>query len=39
MSRATRELILAGTEPRPFAVPALGGAEILLRALRVPEAL
>ena len=39
MSRATRELILAGTEPRPFAVPALGGAEVLLRALRVPEAL
>lgn len=35
--RATRELLLAGTTPKPFAVPALGGAEVMLRQLSGPE--
>ena len=38
MSTAIRDLILAGAEPRPFAVPALGGATVLIRALRMTEA-
>lgn len=36
--RATRELLLAGAEPAPFAVPALGGAEVTIRALTSPQA-
>lgn len=38
MSRATRDLILAGAAPAPYAVKALDGAEVILRALTVPEA-
>ena len=36
--RATRELLLAGAEPAPFAVPALAGAEVIIRALTSPQA-
>lgn len=38
MTRATRELILQGRAPQPFAVPALDGAEVVLRALSASEA-
>jgi hypothetical protein len=38
VSRATKDRILAGREPEPFAVPALDGDEVLLRPLSSPEA-
>jgi hypothetical protein len=38
MTRATRDMILAGAAPAPYAVPALGGAEVLLRPLTAVEA-
>lgn len=36
--RATKELLLAGGQPAPFSVPALAGAEVMLRALSPTEA-
>lgn len=38
MTRATKEDLLAGGEPRPFEVPALGGLEVTLRPLSTIEA-
>jgi hypothetical protein len=36
--KATKDLILAGAAPAPFAVPALDGAEVILRRLHSGEA-
>lgn len=38
MSLTTKERLLAGSTPEPFAVPALGGEQVLLRPLSSPEA-
>ena len=38
MSLATKERLLAGAKPEAFAVPGLGGEEVLLRPLSSPEA-